>query len=120
MIHLKHEATSKAKSLTECSRCRKEIELLRKRNDAMEKRNNRKNRAIDDLKDGAKILEDQLTLMDEKYMDLRMKLDWTRVQTERVVNRKEEEIKDLRAKLLLAKQDLIACRGRKKVSKDYK
>lgn len=116
MIHLKHEATSKAKSLTECSRCRKEIELLKKRNETMEKRNGRKNRAIDELKDGAKILEDQLTLMDEKYMDLRMKLDWTRVQTERVMNRKEEEIKDLRAKLLLAKQDLLALRSKKKVS----
>jgi hypothetical protein len=115
MIHLKHEATSKVKALSECSRCRKEIELFKRRNQTMEKRNNRKNRVIDDLKEGAKILEDQLTLMDEKYMELRMKLDWTRTQTERVMRKKEEEIKDLRSKLLLAKQDLIACRGKKKV-----
>ena len=117
MIHLKHEAISKAKTLNDCTRCRKEIELLKKRNETMEKRNNRKNRAINELKDGAKILEDQLTLMDEKFMDLRMKLDWTRTQTERVINKKEEEIKDLRAKLLLTKQDIIAFRGKKKVRK---
>ncbi len=119
MIHLKHEATSKAKSLAECSRCHKEIELLKRRNQAMEKRNLRKNRAIDDLKDGAKILEDQLTLMDEKYMELRMKLDWTRTQTERVMRKKEEEIKDLRAKLLLAKQDLMALKTKKRVSRHF-
>ena len=116
MIHLKHEATSKAKTLSECTRCHKEIEILRRRNQAMEKRNTRKNRAIDDLKDGAKILEDQLTLMDEKYMELRMKLDWTRTQTERVMRKKEEEIKDLRSKLLLAKQDLMVFKSKKRVS----
>ena len=115
MVHLKHEAISKAKTLSECSRCHKEIDLLKKRNQTMEKSNLRKDRGIDDLKEGAKILEDQLTLMDEKYMELRMKLDWTRTQTERVMRKKEEEIKDLRGKLLLVKQDLVACRSKKKV-----
>ena len=39
MVHLKHEAISKAKTLSECSRCHKEIDLLKKRNQTMEKSN---------------------------------------------------------------------------------
>lgn len=114
MVHLKHEATSKAKALRECSRCRKEIDLLTKRNGTIEKSNLRKERALDELKESAKILEDQLAMMDDKYMELRMKLDWTRSQTERVMKTKEEEIKDLRAKLLNVQQDLIVCQNSKK------
>ena len=67
----------------------------------MVKRNGRKEKVINDLKEGGKILEDQSRLMDEKYMELRMKLDWTRIQTERIIKRKEEEVRQLRAKFVL-------------------
>ena len=101
MVHLKHEALAKARSLSENSKAQKEIDLLKTRNQTMVKRNGRKEKAINDLKEGGKILEDQLRLMDEKYMELRMKLDWTRIQTERIIKRKEEEVRQLRAKFVL-------------------
>lgn len=36
-----------------------------------------------------------------KYMELRSKLDWTRAQTERVLKKKEEELKNLLGRFTL-------------------
>lgn len=102
MVHLKHEAITKAKVLSERGRHTKEIENLKKRNQILENKNARKDRLIGDLKEGGKLLEDQLSLMDEKYMELRMKLDWTRTQTEKILKKKDEEVKDLRLQNLIA------------------
>ena len=101
MLHLKHEATSKAKAFSTASRATSEVELLRARNGAIMKKNGGRERVIVELKEGAKILEDQLRLMDEKYMELRTKLDWTRLQSERTVKKKEEEARSLRSKFAL-------------------
>jgi len=101
MIHLKHEAISKARALAEQARKQREVELLKARNQKMTARNTRKDRVILELKEGGKILEDQLRLMDEKYIELRTKLDWTRTHTERTIRKKEEEIRQLRAKFAL-------------------
>ncbi|GFH57782.1 hypothetical protein CTEN210_14258 [Chaetoceros tenuissimus] len=126
MIHLKHEAITKAKALNERSRFRKEIESLKEQNRLLTKKNARKDQAIQDLKDGSKVLEDQLTLMDDKYMDLRMKLDWGRNQTEKVLREKTEEIKDLRLQILAAEKDHSALlkklenKGERKVSNSNK
>lgn len=128
MIHLKHEAITKAKALNERSRFRKEIESLKEQNRLLTKKNTRKDQAIQDLKDGSKVLEDQLTLMDDKYMDLRMKLDWGRNQTEKVLREKTEEIKDLRLQILAAEKDHSALlkklqttnKGERKVSTSNK
>jgi hypothetical protein len=101
MLHLKHEATSKAKAFSSATRANAEVELLRARNAAIMKKNAGRERVIVELKEGAKILEDQLRLMDEKYMELRTKLDWTRLQSERTVKKKEEEARSLRSKFAL-------------------
>ena len=77
------------------------MELLRARNSAILKKNNGRERVIVELKEGAKILEDQLRLMDEKYMELRTKLDWTRLQSERTVKKSQEEARSLRTKFAL-------------------
>ena len=53
---------------------------------------------ISELRDSGKLLEDQLHLMDEKYMELRTKLDYTRNQTERVLKQKDVEVRELRMK----------------------
>ena len=53
---------------------------------------------ICELRDSGKLLEDQLRLMDEKYMELRAKLDYTRNQTERVLKQKDVEVRELRMK----------------------
>ncbi|GMI05292.1 hypothetical protein TrLO_g4096 [Triparma laevis f. longispina] len=101
MLHLKHEATSKARAFEEKAKANKEVELLRARNSAILKKNNGRERVISELKEGAKILEDQLRLMDEKYMELRTKLDWTRLQSEKTVKKSQDEARSLRTKFAL-------------------
>lgn len=108
MVHLKHEALTKTKVLNERSKHLKEIDTLKRRNQIMENRNIRKDHAMSDLKEGGKLLEDQLSLMDEKYMELRMKLDWTRSQTEKILRNKDEEVKDF-----LQKSNILQQRTRK-------
>ena len=112
MVHLRHEAISKAKALGDRMRSLREIDHLKKRSQMMQKRNERKDKAICDLKEGSKILEDQLRLMDEKYVELKMKLDWTRTQGERAVKKKEDEVRELRAKFILV-TDLMTEKGSK-------
>ena len=98
MVHLKHEAIAKARSLADQSRLQREMEMMKARNAAMTKKNERKDQVISELRESGRLLEDQLRLMDEKYMELRSKLDWTRTQTERIVKKKEEETRQLRIK----------------------
>ena len=102
MLHLKHEATSKAKAYEEKGKANRECDLLRARSAAIMKKNNGRERVIAELKEGAKILEDQLRLMDEKYVELRTKLDWTRITSERIVKKREDEARSLRSKFALA------------------
>jgi len=101
MVHLKHEALSKARILTNRTRAIREVALLKKRSQAIEKRNNRKDKVIAELKEGGKILEEQLQLMDEKYMELKIKLDWFRTKTERIMKKKEDTMRDMQAKFVL-------------------
>lgn len=112
MVHLKYEALSKARALVDRTRAVREIALLKKRNEVMEKRNLRKDAAVAELKNGGKILEDQLQLMDEKYMELRIKLDWSRTHTERMIKKKNEQVRELRSKFVLA-TNLMTEKGKK-------
>jgi len=78
----------------------------------MEKRHLRKDAVVGELKDGGKILEDQLQLMDDKYMELRIKLDWSRTHTEKIIKKTDEQVRELRSKFVLA-TDLMAEKGKK-------
>jgi|MDSY01.1.fsa_nt_gb hypothetical protein len=98
MLHLKHEAAAKAKAHEAAGRATQEVSLLRARNAALGRRAAARDQIIVELKEGAKILEDQLRLMDEKYMELRTKLDYTRVSTGREVNKYKAQCSQLRAK----------------------
>lgn len=66
MLHLKHEAAAKAKAHDACGRAAQEVSLLKARNAALLRRASARDVVIVELKEGAKILEDQLRLMDEK------------------------------------------------------
>ncbi|KAL3800421.1 hypothetical protein ACHAWO_003086 [Cyclotella atomus] len=101
MIHLKHEAISKARSLSDQSKLQRELDSTNVRIEHLEKKNDRKDKAIADLRETGKLLEDQLRLMDEKYMDIRSKLDWTRTQTNKICKQKEQELLQLREKFSL-------------------
>jgi len=102
MTHLKHEAAAKSKAHNTQKQTEKEISLLRDRNTALVRKNAGRERIINELKEGSKILEDQLRLMDEKYIELRSKLDWTRSQSQREVKKIQSEANALRAKWALA------------------
>jgi hypothetical protein len=52
--------------------------------------------------------------MDDKYLELRIKLDWTRLQTERVLKRKDKAVCELRSRFVLVRQ-LSAGTGKHKV-----
>lgn len=101
MVHLKHEAIAKARSFADQSHLQREMEMMKVRNSTMAKKNDRKDQVIAEMRESAKLLEDQLRLMDEKYMELRSKLDWTREQTTRILKRKDEEVKQLRSQQVL-------------------
>lgn len=102
MVHLKHEAAAKAKLVDLQRRTEKEAALLRSRNGALVKKNAGRERVIAELKEGARILEEQLRLMDEKYVELRAKLDWTRASSQKEVRKVQQEANSLRAQWALA------------------
>ena len=102
MIHLKHEAAAKAKINDLQRRTEKEVAMLRTRNKTIQDKNAQRERVIKELKEGSKILEDQLRLMDEKYIELRAKLDWTRASSQKEMKRVASEANSLRAKWALA------------------
>jgi hypothetical protein len=64
----------------------------------MAKKAQARERAIAELREGSKILEDQLRLMDEKYMELRTKLDYARSRADRDVRLAQKECNNLRMK----------------------
>lgn len=101
MVHLKHEAAAKAKAYEAQRSAEKEVELLKKRNSALQRKAAARDKIIVELKEGSKILEDQLRLMDEKYIELRAKLDWTRQHSNKEVGRITKEANKLRAKVMM-------------------
>lgn len=104
MAHLKFEVASKSKVVSDLGRVNRELELCKNQNNILEKKNHSKDRVVTELQEAGKILQDQLRLMDDKYMELRLKLDWSRSQTERLLKGKDDELRELRAKLALANQ----------------
>ena len=97
MVHLKHEAIAKARSLGDQSRLQREMEMMKAKSSAVTRKNERKDQVIAELREGGRLLEHQLRLMDEKYMELRSKLDWTRSQTEKIIRKKDEEVRLIRS-----------------------
>ena len=86
MVHLKHEAAAKVKAESVVKRFERDAALLRQKGGVLRKRTIVQKRALSELREGSKILEDQLRLMDEKYIELRSKLDWTRSSAKREVS----------------------------------
>lgn len=104
MMHLKYEAIAKARSLSDQSRLQRELESTKARIDYLDKKNARKDTVLAEQREAGKLLEDQLRLMDEKYMDIRSKLDWTRSQTQKICKQKEQELHQLKEKLVSEEQ----------------
>jgi len=119
MVHLKHVATDKTRSLAELSRLKTEIDSLTRSNAALTKKNERKDQAIAELIESTKPIEGQMRIMEEKYIELRSKLEWTRSQMDRALRKKDKELKEkdeelagLRAevvRLSLSVRDEVRC-----------
>lgn len=92
MIHLRHEAIAKSRSLKAQSKQQREIDILTENILSANKKNDRKDELISELRNSAQLLEAQLKLMDEKFMELRTKLNFQRNQTEMIIRRKDKEL----------------------------
>jgi hypothetical protein len=102
MIHLKHEAAAKIKAVDQLRGSEKRNEVLKEDLDLLTRKASAKERLIAELREGSKILEDQLRLMDEKYLELRTKLDYAREVAGKKVRNAQKVASDLRVKFALA------------------
>lgn len=102
MIHLKHEAAHKARIAEQLRTADKELTKTKEKCDLAVCKGAAKDRLILELREGSKVLEDQLRLMDEKYLELRTKLDWARDLGSKKVKKAERVAADLRMKFALS------------------
>lgn len=102
MIHLKHEAASKIKALDQFRESEKRAASIQSKLVVLTRKVAAKDTLICELREGSKILEDQLRLMDEKYLELRTKLDYAREMASKKVKIAQKTANDLRMKYALA------------------
>jgi hypothetical protein len=102
MTHLKHEAAAKIRALEQLRNSERETEKMKMKCILINRKSNAKDRLLLELREGSKILEDQLRLMDEKYLELRSKLDFARESGAKRVKKAERLAADLRVKFALA------------------
>jgi hypothetical protein len=100
MSHLKHEAASKIRILDRQRAAERRVAELEESVSVLQRKGGAKDRLVLELREGSKILEDQLRLMDDKFLELRGKLDWAREHDEKRARRAVKEAADLRAKII--------------------
>lgn len=101
VLHLKREGAHKLRLAEQCRLAEKESNRNRDKLEAIQRKSAVKDRLILELREGSKVLEDQLRLMDEKYLELRSKLDWARAMAARKIKRAEKDANDLRVKFAM-------------------
>lgn len=99
---MKVEAGVKIKFLESQRYERKRLIQLIATNERQEKVNFVQKKLIGELRESSRVLVDQLQLMDEKYFQLREKLDQNRAQSKAATERAKRENADLRLRFLLA------------------
>ncbi len=102
MTHLKHEAAAKIRTMEQLRISEKETLRMKEKAALIQRKSTAKDRYLIELREGSKILEDQLRLMDEKYLELRGKLDWARENGAKRVKKAEKIAAELRVKYALA------------------
>jgi hypothetical protein len=102
MNHLKHEAASKVKAMEQLRVNERTMHTLKEKSAMISRKSSAKDRLILEIREGSKILEDQLRLMDEKYLELRSKLDYARESGIKKIKQAEKTASDLRLKFTLA------------------
>lgn len=101
MAHLRHEASTKLRLLKQLSESEELNRNLKLNYSVLLKKNSAKDRFIVELHEGSKVLEDQLKLMDEKYLNLRSKLDYAREYGSRKLAKSDKLISELRSKFTM-------------------
>ena len=101
MTHLKHEATAKVRVQEQLRVQERELFKVQEQKAVIQRKSNAKDRLVLELREGSKILEDQLRLMDEKYLELRVKLDWARENGDKKVKKAQQQAKELRMKFTM-------------------
>lgn len=102
ILHMKHEGAHKLRISEQLRISQKDnLELTEKYN-LISSKSSAKDRLVLELREGSKILEDQLRLMDEKYMELRTKLDYARDVSVKKIKKAELAAKELRIKFAFA------------------
>ena len=101
MPHLTQEANAKLRLADQLRTTEREFTQVKDTCEAIQRKSVAKDRLISELREGSKILEDQLRLMDEKYLELRSKLDWTREIGAAKIKKAEKKAADLRVKYAL-------------------
>ncbi|ETN19731.1 hypothetical protein PPTG_04956 [Phytophthora nicotianae INRA-310] len=102
MVHLKHEAAAKTRAVEAQRRVDKELLETKDKLASATRKNAAQDAKVAELEQGARILEDQLRLMDEKFIDVRNKLDWTRSSARKENKQLTVELRSLRMKWQMA------------------
>jgi hypothetical protein len=102
MVHLKHEAAAKTRAVESQRRVDKELLETKDKLAAATRKHAAQDAIVAELEQGARILEDQLRLMDEKFIDVRNKLDWTRSAARKENKQLSAELRSLRMKWQMA------------------
>jgi hypothetical protein len=101
VMHIKREGAQKLKFAESMKLLEKENGRLKEKYDLIHKKVSAKDRLIYELREGSKVLEDQLKLMDEKYLELRNKLDYARYMANKKIKKAEKIAADLRVKFAM-------------------
>ena len=101
MAHLRHESSTKLRLIKQLHDNEETNRQLKENYTILLKKNAAKDRFILEMHEGSKVLEDQLRLMDEKYLDLRSKLDFARDFAAKKLNKAQKEASSLRAKFTM-------------------
>ncbi|KAH7479618.1 uncharacterized protein KRP23_6406 [Phytophthora ramorum] len=102
MVHLKHEAAAKTRAVEAQRRLDKELVEAKDKLATAIRKHAAQDAQVAELEQGARILEDQLRLMDEKFIDVRNKLDWTRTAARKENKQLSAELRSLRMKWQMA------------------
>lgn len=107
VLHLKRESAHKLRLSEQLRQIEKENSKTKERCELVTKKLSIKDRLLFEMREGSKVLEDQLRLMDEKYLELRGKLDWARAAAARKIKRAEKTASDLRVKFAMSGASML-------------
>lgn len=107
VVHIKREGAQKVRLAEQLRTSEKEAMKSKDKMDYVQKKSAAKDRLILELREGSKVLEDQLRLMDEKYLELRGKLDFARAMAARKIKKAEKTAADLRIKFAMTGSPIV-------------